>query len=163
MVVALAVLAVGGLAFDLGRMRISGLNRFLVHWLSPLLKREEEHRITGATYLVIAAFIAFLLFHQAAAVAALLFLSLGDPAAALVGSRMPGPRVLGKSPGGTAAFIAVSLVIVSVLVGAGAVGYHWGLLVGAALAGLVELTPLPLDDNLTIPLISGAVMHLLGV
>lgn len=170
--IALGVLAVGGLAFDLVRMRISWLNRLLVRWLAPLLKQGEDHQITGATYLAIAAFIAFLLFDRQVAVSVLLFVSLGDPAAALVGGRMPGPRVFGKSPGGTVAFVAVALVIVAVLAGSGAVEYHWGLLVGAVVAGLVELTPLPsplkqgeqrgvLDDNLTIPLISGAVMHLL--
>jgi dolichol kinase len=174
MVVALGVLAVGGLAFDLARIRMPWLNRLLVHWFAPLLKHEEDQQITGATYLAIAAFFAFLLFDQAVAASALLFLSLGDPVAALVGSRMPGPRIFAKSPGGTVAFVAVSLVVVAVLVGSGAVQYHWGLLIGAGLAGLVELTPLPLplasrgdrrvlNDNLTIPLISGAVMQLLGV
>ncbi len=113
--------------------------------------------------MLIAAFIAFLFFGQTVAVAALLFLSLGDPAAAVVGRRMSGPRFLGKSPGGTAAFVVVSLLVVVVLVGSGAVQYHWGLLAGAVIAGLVELTPIPLDDNLTIPLLSGAAMHFLGV
>jgi glycerol-3-phosphate acyltransferase PlsY len=163
MLIALGVLAVGGLAFDLVRMRLPRLNQLLVRWLAPLLKQGEDRQVTGATYLAIAAFVAFLLFDRAVAVPALLFLSLGDPLAALVGRRMPGPRVFGKSPGGTAAFVAVALVIVAVLAGSGAVEYHWGLLVGAVLAGLVELTPLPLDDNLTVPLISGAVMYLLGV
>ena len=55
------------------------------------------------------------------AVAALLFLALGDSAAALVGKRTPGPRVFGKSPGGTIAFIAASWAAVGVLVAAGAV------------------------------------------
>jgi glycerol-3-phosphate acyltransferase PlsY len=163
LVIALGILSGGGLAFDLLRMRIPWLNRWLVSWLAPLLKQEEDRRITGATYLAIAAFFAFLLFDQSVAVSALLFLSLGDPAAALVGRRMPGLRVFRKSPGGTAAFIAVSLVIVAVLVGADVVEYRWSLLAGAVVAGLVELAPLPLDDNLTIPLISGGVMQLLGV
>ena len=43
------------------------------------------------------------------------------------------------------------------------VQYHWGLLVGAVVAGLVELTPAPVDDNLTVPLLAGTAMHLLGV
>ena len=174
LLIALGVLSIGGLAFDLLRMRIGWLNRFLVRRLSVLLKQEEAHRVTGATYLTIAAFIAFLLFDPRVAVSALLFLSLGDPAAALAGQRMPGPRVFGKSPVGTVAFIAVSLSVVAILTGARVVEYHWGLLVGAVVAGLVELVPVPspfkwggrsgaLDDDLTIPLVSGAVMRLIGV
>lgn len=162
MVVALAVLSAGGLGLDLVRFRVSWVNRQFLRWLAPLLKGDEGRRITGATYMVIAGLAVFLLFDVPVAVAAMLFLSLGDPAAALVGRRTPGPRVFGKSPGGTVAFVAVALAVVAALAWSGAVEYHWGLLVGAAVAGLVELLPLPPDDNFTIPLVSGAAMHLLG-
>ncbi len=159
----MAVVSAGGLALDLMRFRLAWLNRQFVRWLAPLLKRGEDRRITGATYMVIAALFAFLFFGAAVAVPAMLFLSLGDPAAALVGRRAPGPRVRGKSPLGAAAFITVALTVVAVLVGSGAVDYHWGLLLGAAIAGLVELVSVPPDDNLAIPLVAGAAMHFLGV
>ena len=162
MVVALAVLSAGGLGLDLVRFRVSWVNRQFLRWLAPLLKGDEGRRITGATYMVIAGLAVFLLFDVSVAVAAMLFLSLGDPAAALVGRRTPGPRGFGKSPGGTVAFVAVALAVVAALAWSGAVEYHWGLLVGAAVAGLVELLPLPPDDNFTIPLVSGAAMHFLG-
>ena len=161
MVIALAVLAAGGLSLDLLRFRIGWLNQVFLRWFAPLLKAEEGHRITGATYMLIAAVIVFYLFGTTIAVAAMMFLALGDPAAALVGRRMPGPRFWGKSPGGTAAFVAIALLAVAVLGGTGAVEYHWGLLVGAAVAGLVELAPLRLDDNLTVPLAAGTAMHFL--
>ena len=161
MVIALAVLAAGGLSLDLLRFRISWLNQVFLRWFAPLLKPEEGHRITGASYMLIAALIVFYFFGTTIAVAAMMFLALGDPAAALVGRRTPGPSIWGKSPGGTAAFVAVSLLVVAVLGGIGAVDYHWGLLVGAAVAGLVELAPLRLDDNLTVPLIAGAAMSFL--
>jgi dolichol kinase len=163
MLIATGILAAGSLTLELARFRYSPLNRLLVHWLSPLLKEGEDHHLTGSTYLLIASFIAFLLFDRGIAIAALLFLSLGHPAAALVGKRMPGLRVWGKSPGGTAAFVAVALLVVAVLVATGAVQHHWGLWIGAGVAGLVELAPLRLDDNLTIPLLSGGAMQLLAL
>jgi dolichol kinase len=43
------------------------------------------------------------------------------------------------------------------------VDYHWGLLVGAGIAGLVELASVPPDDNFTIPLATGAAMYFMGV
>ena len=161
MVIALAVLSVGALTLDLVRFRVGWLNRHFLRWLAPLLKGSETNRITGATYLIIAALAVFGLFDSTIAAASLLFLSLGDPAAALVGRPMPGPRIWGKSPGGTAAFLAVSLAVVGLLTGVGVIEYHWGLLVGAAVAALVELASLPPDDNLTVPLISGGAMHFL--
>ena len=76
---------------------------------------------------------------------------------------MPGPRIFGKSPGGTVAFVGLGLATVGVLTATGAVEYHWGLLVGALIAGVVELAPGYPDDNLTIPLIAGASIHFMGV
>ena len=159
LVVILAVLALGSLSLDLTRFRVSWLNRLFLRWLRPLLKSSEDRRITGATYLLVAAFLSFLLFDRPVAIAVLLFLSLGDPAAALVGRPMPGPRLFGKSPVGTLAFIGVSLLVAAALVVAGIAPFHWGLLAGAVVAGLVELAPLPGDDNLWVPLIAGTVMQ----
>ena len=160
LVIILAVLALVSLSLDLTRFRVSWLNRLFLRWLRPLLKASEDRRITGATYLLVAAFLSFLLFDQAVAIAVLLYLSLGDPAAALVGRPMPGPRLFGKSPVGTLAFIGVSLLVGAALVVAGIAPFHWGLLAGAVVAGLVELAPLPGDDNLWVPLIAGTVMQL---
>lgn len=162
MIVALAVLSGGALVLDLARFRLGWLNRQFLRMLAPLLKHDEGHRITGATYLVTGGLLAFLLFGSDVAVPALLFLSLGDPMAALVGRRMPGPRLKGKSPGGTAAFVIVAMAVVAVLWGCGAVDYHWGMWVGALVAAVVELASIPPDDNMAIPLVAGATMFFLG-
>jgi len=163
MVVALAAVAGCSLALDLVRFRTPWVNREFLRWLAPLLKQGEDHRFTGATFMVVAALFTFLLFGSDVAVPALFFLSLCDPAAALVGRKMPGPRFRGKSPGGTIACVGIGLVVVAVVTGAGGVNYHWGLLAGAGVAGLVELVSPPPDDNLAIPLVAGTAMHFLGV
>ena len=163
MVAALAIVSGGGLGLDLARFRLRWVNRRFLRWLAPLLKHNEGHRFTGATFLVVGGLFSFLFFGSQVAVPALLFLSLGDPAAAMVGKRMPGPRFMSKSPGGTFAFVSVSLAVAAVLVASGAIDYHWGLWVAAVIAGLVELASVPPDDNLSIPLIAGASMHFLGV
>lgn len=159
----LAVLAAGGLALDLARFGIGPLNRAYMRWMAPLLKSDEESHVTGATYMLIAALLVFWLYGKDVAIPALLFLSLGDPAAAIVGRRMPGPRLLGKSPGGTAAFAAIGAAAASALLAFGAIEYHWALWPGAIIAALVELAGIPPDDNLTIPLIAGTAMWAMGV
>ena len=111
--------------------------------------------------MLMAACLCFLFFDKSVALAVLLFLSLGDPAAALVGRRAPGPRVFGKSPIGTLAFIGVSFAVVALLVSMGVTEFRWALVVAAVIAGLVELAPIPLDDNLTVPLLSGVVAQFL--
>jgi dolichol kinase len=163
MVPGLAVVSAGGLALDLARFRVARLNREFLRWLAPLLKHDEGHRLTGATYMTVAGLFTFFFFGADVAVPAMLFLALGDPVAALLGRRMPGPRVYGKSPFGTLGFVGMSLATVGVFSGAGVMEYHWGLLVGAAVAGIVELAPIPPDDNFTIPLLTGTSLHFLGV
>ena len=159
---ALTAMAAGGLALDLSRFGVGPLNRLYLRWMAPLLKSDEESHITGATYMLIAGAAVFWLFGEDVAIPVMFFLSLGDPAAAVVGRRMPGPRVLGKSPGGTAAFFFVSAAIAAVLTGAGAVDYHWALWAGAGVAALVELAGIPPDDNLAIPLVAAAAMWAMG-
>ena len=163
MIALLAALSGLALLMETARLRLPGLNQLLITRLKPLLKEAEDRRITGATYIAISALVAFIIFDKPVAVTALLFLSLGDPAAALVGSRVGGIRVVGKSPLGTLAFVVVALAVGGVLSAAGVIPFHWGVAAGAVVAALVELAPSVLDDNITIPLISGAGMTLMGV
>ena len=161
--IALAVLAAGAVVLDLTRFGIGPLNRVYMRWMAPLLKTEEVARLTGATHMLIAAALVFWLFGKEVGIPVMFFLSLGDPVAAIVGRRTPGPRLAGKSPGGTLAFAATGAAIAGLLVAAGAIEHHWALWPGAAVAALVELAGLPPDDNLNIPLIAGAAMWAMGL
>ena len=162
MVWALAILASQALGLDLVRLRAGWLNALFIRWLAPLLKQDEATHNTGATYMLIAALVVYVLYGKEVAIPVMLFLSLGDPAAAIVGRSMPGPRILGKSPLGTAAFIGVGFGAVAVLVAANGIDHHWALWVGAGVAGVVELASIPPDDNLSIPLVAGTAMFVLG-
>ena len=163
MIWALAILAAQGLVLDLIRFRVGWLNALFMRSMAPLLKEDEAGHITGATYMLIAALIVFVLYGKEVGIPVMFFLSLGDPAAAMMGRRMPGPRILGKSPGGTAAFIGVGAAAVAVLLAADGIDHHWALWAGVAVAGVVEMASIPPDDNLAIPLLAGTAMFLLGV
>ena len=163
MITLLAVLSGVAVALEGARFRIPTLNRRLLVWLKLLRKDTEDKRVTGATYIALSALFSFLVFDTDIAIAALFFLSLGDPMAAIVGGRMGGVRVWSKSPWGSLAFVATALAIGGILSAGGVVSFRWGLAVGAVVAALVELAPLPIDDNVTIPLISGAAMTWMGV
>ena len=160
--IALTVLAIAALALDLGRIAIPPANRIYLRLMAPLLKTSETARITGATYMLIAAAPLFWLYGKDIAVPVMFFLSLGDPAAALIGQRMPGPRIRGKSPIGTAAFAAAGATAAAILIATGAIPHHWSLWPAAALAALTELAAIPPDDNLAIPLITGTAMWVMG-
>ena len=163
MIWAMAILAAQALVLDLVRFKVGWLNALFMRSMAPLLKEDEAGHITGATYMLIAALIVFVLYGKEVGIPVMFFLSLGDPAAAMMGRRMPGPRILGKSPGGTAAFIGVGATAVAVLLAADGIDHHWALWVGVAVAGVVEMASIPPDDNLAIPLLAGTAMFLLGV
>ena len=163
MIWGLSFLAAGGVALDLARFNLDWLKRLFTGMLAPLLKADEAGHITGATYMLIAALLVYVLYGKEVAIPVMFFLSLGDPAAAVVGRRMPGPRIRGKSPLGTAAFIGVGAGATAVLIAANGIDHHWAIWVGAAVAGTVDLASIPPDDNLAVPIIAGTAMHFLGV
>ncbi len=148
------------LALDIGRQRTGFINRTYMGLFRSILKPSESTDITGATYLLIATFFAFYFFGPEVAIPVLMFVAVGDPAAALIGPRCPGPRYWGKSPVGILAFVAASVAAWAIL---GALGYgtwSWAVLITAVFAAAVEFAPIPLDDNLTVPLIAGGFMVL---
>lgn len=118
--------------------------------------------MTGATYVILGAFLAVLLFPRKVAISAMLFLSISDAAASLVGIKFGRIHFLGKSLTGSLAFFVSAAIIVYFA----QPGPWWVGLIGALTATVVEALPLKLgghklDDNLTIPLSAGAVMTLL--
>ncbi|MEE8442603.1 MAG: hypothetical protein V3S37_02540 [Dehalococcoidia bacterium] len=148
---------------DLIRLRVSRINNLFTKLFHPLLRQEEADRVTGASYILLGTLGAFALFPRDVAILAVLFTALGDPVAALVGTSCPGPRISGKSPFGTAAMIVVGLVVAAVLHTTNTIGFGWPVAAGAVASGITEMLPLPLDDNLRIPLVAGATMVLLGM
>ncbi len=166
-----AAIAVAALASgEALRLAVPAVNVRAVALLGPLLKPREKRSPTAATYLALASLTVLLLFGIPAATLALAYTALGDPAAGIVGTkygrlrvRLLGQRLGGKSLEGTLAFLAVSTAVGTGLWAAGVYGTLWPALVGAAVAALVEFLPVPLEDNVTVPLASAAIMWLLWV
>ena len=146
------------LAMEASRLRSPRLNGLYISVFGPILKQSESAEITGATWFLIAAFFTFFFYGAEIALPVLLFVAIGDPAAALVGARFPGPRFWEKSPSGIVAFIAAGLGVWAIICAAGYGQWSWAIVVAAAVAAAVEFAPTPIDDNLTVPLIGGAVM-----
>ena len=157
----LIALSIASVLAEFARASLPRLNDAVIRTL-PLFKPEERYRITGATYLVLAATVAFVLVEKEIAVLALLFLAAGDPAAGIVGRRATRLRLFGKSAAGTAAF-ALAAASAGLLATLHAdVPWAWWLAPGVATAAVVELLPIPPDDNFTVPLGAAVVMGLLA-
>ncbi len=164
--VAAATLAAG----EAVRLIVPAVNVRLLALLDAFFKPREKRSPTAATYLALASLVVLFLFGREIAALALLFTALGDPAAGIVGTRygrlrtrVLGRRLGGKSVEGTLAFFAAATAVALGLWAAGVYGTLWPALAGAAVAALVEFLPIPVEDNVTVPLTSAAVMWLLWV
>jgi len=155
---ALAVVLIFFLCFlsiDLLR-RFHGRTASLFHkyLYGNVLREEEKTGLMGSTYYLFSALLTILFFPRPIAIVSLLILILSDTCAALVGKGIGRTRIFGKTLEGTLAFFFCSLVIVLIYPQTDRVS---GIL-GALGAAVIEVLPIPLDDNLTIPFVAGAIM-----
>jgi len=157
------VLFAGIMTFDIARLRIPAFNRWAMRKLSSVIRPGEADTLSGSPTYVLGVAFTLYIFSLPVATAAILFLVFGDVFASVVGERWGKTKFRDKSLEGTAAFVVAGFI-------AGAAPHLLGggvglpiLGAGVIVAAAVELfTPRWLNDNLSIPLMSAAVMTLLG-
>ena len=119
---------------------------------------ELKGKLTGATWVIIGSLITITIFSKNVAVIALIFMSLGDTAAGLIGQKFGKHKVGNKSWEGflggliVCCIVAIIFPFLPLKIS----------LTGALAAMIMELLPIPLDDNFKIPLGSGAIMMMLS-
>ncbi len=154
LLVALAIL------LDLARLHDRRFGLFFKRFFGELIRQHEETQLLGSTYLLLATLLAVDLFPRPVAAAVLGFTVLGDGFAAIVGRAWGRTRFFRKSLEGAAGGLVACLAWGAFL----ALGGHvpWPVVVvGALVASLAELLPIPLDDNLAMTLLAGYAMRLL--
>ena len=158
--VLLILLCIGALALDLLRIHERNVKKFFKRFFGGLIREHEEFGLLGSTYLLIAVLLSVEIFPREIAAAAIGFTVLGDAFAAMVGKAWGRTPFLGKTVEGTAGGLVACLVWAAALALEGRVPWPVAI-AGALAASLVELLPIPLDDNLGITLIAGYTMKLL--
>lgn len=124
--------------------------------LRPHELDEKKKRLNGATYVSLSACLVVVLFPKMIAIAAFSILIISDSLAALIGRKFGRHKIGTKTLEGSIAFLVSAILIViftpnlSIVVG----------IMMSLTATIVELYPIgfrghQLDDNLTIPMISG--------
>ena len=133
---------------------------FKIFFDKMLREHELKGQFTGATWVMISASVTILFFSKNIAIISLIFMSVGDTFAALIGKKYGKLKIYDKSLEGFLGGLIVCLVA----------AYYYDPLpfyisgVGALTAMLFETLPLPLDDNFRIPIGSAIIMTiLLGV
>jgi dolichol kinase len=128
-----------------------GIPREIEEVAAPMMRERERSGVGGHVFFALGLFIAVFLYERDIAIAISLIMVLADGAAAIVGKSFGRVRLIGeKTLEGTLTLICVAFIVAILFV-------SWAVaLVGAAVAGFVEL--MPGDDNLSIPIFSGLAM-----
>ena len=155
----LSILMVLFIIFDILRHKVTWVKSLFSLFIDSMLRsHEQEGKLTGATWVMIGAVISIILFSKPVAIIALIFMSLGDTAAGLIGQRYGKHKIWNKSWEGFFGGLFVCIII----------GMNYSLLPmtislsGAVAAMVMEILPIPLDDNFKIPLGAGAIMMMLS-
>jgi dolichol kinase len=158
------------LGFDLlvesARLRIPAFNEKVMRICGPIMRHNEVSRFSGTPYYIMSAILAVGIFPKPVAILSVLYLALGDPAASLVGILYgkdslriaEGKSLIGSAAGVITCALVTFVYLMSLGISDGSVIVLS--VVGGLAGGLAELLPFDLDDNFTIPVISGFVLWL---
>lgn len=157
-----------GLNLFIETMRLTSplFNEKVMGLWGPLMRTNEIDRISGVPFYIAATLLTFAIFPKPIAVLSLLYLAFGDPIASTFGILYGkhsvrfsnGKSLIGTGAGVLACAIA-SMVFLSVIGITGAPLWIIAL-VGGFVGGTAEMIPLDVDDNFSIPIVSGFALWL---
>lgn len=167
----MALTILGGLfiwsvSMEIVRLRNPALNEKCIKFFGAVIRSHEVNKVSGMPYYIASSIIAIAVFPKPVAILSLCYLAFGDPLASLVGilySKRSVKIFNGKSLHGTAAGYIVCALVTWIFLRASGMG---GLdlirltVLGGFAGALAEMLPLELDDNFTIPVVSGFIMWL---
>lgn len=152
------------IGLDILRIRSVSMNQFIVRYFSPLMRENELHKFAGTTYLLSGVTLSVLLFSHSVVSLSLLFLAFADPLASYIGIRYGKEKLIGQKTlqGFIAAFVVC--VLCSVFF-----SLQWTIpldrrvafcLIAGLIGAAAELVPVgKIDDNFTLPLLSGVGLY----
>ncbi|MCK4352597.1 hypothetical protein KAW65_04235 [candidate division WOR-3 bacterium] len=151
-------LALTAIIIEVARFKNPKFKNLFYRIFGKLLWNNESKSLTSATIFILSSFICGIFFQKQVVITALLFLTFGDTISYSVGNTIGKIKIFGKKTlEGGIAFFLVSVIIAWLVQDM----IFWVGLIGAVVACIVELLPWRVDDNLSIPIISGVIMELI--
>ncbi|MGK5089779.1 diacylglycerol/polyprenol kinase family protein [Bdellovibrionota bacterium FG-2] len=154
------------LLIETARLRIPTVNEKILKVWGPFMRAHEVNRMSTVAHFIGASILAVAIFPKPVALLSILFLAYGDPMASVIGilyGKYGRRFASGKSLIGTLAGVATCFMITFFYLKSQSQPDSTVLvlsLLGGAAGGMAELAPFEVDDNFTIPVVSGFVMWL---
>jgi diacylglycerol kinase (CTP) len=153
------IFALVGFSVDFLRLRYPKANELAIKFMGIFMRENERNDYSGLPFYALGCGISLLLFQSHIAILSIMFLVFSDPISSYFGVKYGKEKLLPNKSlqGTTAGFCTCYLITLIYGISLGHVSFD--LLLFALLAGLVgaisELFSVLVDDNLTIPVISG--------
>ena len=157
LVIALAVF----LTAEYARLKFPRFNARALKVMGPIMRKNEIDKMSGTPFYVGSVLLAIIIFPKPIAILSILFLAIGDPMSSIFGITWGHKSYRfsnGKSLIGTAAGMGICSVITFLyltLTGVSILPSLCIALAGGFAGGGAEMIPLEIDDNFSIPLVSG--------
>ncbi len=158
--ICLLIIGIVSLCFitlDIFRFLHKKTNVLLTEKIKAIFRKGEEKRFSSMTIFLISTFIIILFFEIEIAITALIFLIFGDMFGKIFGLAYGRHKIFEKTLEGTLAYLGSVIIIGFILFTSLDIALIV-LIAGGIAAPLIELLPIGINDNFTVPIISGAVM-----
>ena len=155
---AVAITFVVVISIELARLFIPRIRKKIHPFFAPIMRVAEEKKLSGVTYLLGGAWVTIYLFEKEVAIIALLLVSLSDAAAAIIGTAYGRIHLWQKTLEGTVAFFTVAGFMMILVANLSLEQKIAGMVVST----LVELLPIPVNDNLSLPIMTALAMQAVG-
>ena len=158
MIIFLSAMVIFCFFIEIFRNQNSFISKFFEKHLFFMMRSfEKQGSLTGSTWVFAGALITIILVPQPFSLLALFFLAFGDTLAALVGMRFPFIKIGNKTLSGSLACFIMCLSVGLIL------DFEISseiILIGAFTATIAELISIKINDNISIPVLSGCAMYL---
>jgi len=161
------VIAALGLGLDLFRKKNKRFNRIFIKAAGPLMRRSEKEGVSGLPFYALGVSIALFLFRPEIATLAVMFLVFSDPLSSFFGILFGKDKILPNKSlqGAIAGFFTCYIITLFYIINNAVLDTN--ILVFSIVAGVIGslselVSALNIDDNLTIPVLSGLGLTLLN-
>lgn len=160
-------IALCGFVIDITRARFPRINHLVIKVMGPLMRRSEKDGMSGLPFYALGVSISLFSYHRDIAILSVMFLVFSDPLSSFFGVLYGKDKILPNKSlqGAVAGFFVCYLITLFYTMNHVTLGNH--ILIFAVLAGLIGalselVSAFNVDDNLTIPVLSGLGMTVLN-
>lgn len=160
-------ISVTGFLIDFIRNRIPLFNKIVIKMMGPLMRRSERDGVSGLPFYALGVSLSLFFYSRDIAIVSSMFLVFSDPLSSFFGVLYGKDKILPNKSlqGAVAGFFTCYLITLFYAMNTTTLGTH--LLVFSIVAGVIGaaselVSAFNIDDNLTIPVLSGLGMTLLN-